>query len=94
MGEARVSLVISTEEANATERRNLLYMQVGSQIPPLASLGRDDKRGRAARPIDKRGEAGRRGRRPLRAVDKRGASLALSKAPEEEGRNGVLWAEL
>ena len=32
----------------ATERRNLLYMQVGSQIPPLASLGRDDKRGRRA----------------------------------------------
>ena len=44
-----------------------MYMEVGSQIPPLASLGRDDKRG---------------------------ASLALSKAPEEEGRNGVLWAEL
>ena len=43
--EARVSLVISTEEAAATEWRNLLYKGVGSQIPPLASLGRDDKRG-------------------------------------------------
>ena len=42
-----LSRVISTEEAKATERRNLLDKQVGSQIPPLASLGRDDKKGKS-----------------------------------------------
>ena len=63
-----------------------------------------DKRGRAARSIDK-GEAAarsidKRGRRaaegvgPYGRLTSGGAPLALSKAPEEEGRNGVLWAEL
>ena len=42
------SYVISTEGAAATERRNLLDKMHRSQIPPLASLGRDDKRGAAA----------------------------------------------
>ena len=91
--EASVFPVISTEEAAATEWRNLLGKMRRSQIPPLASLGRDDKRGGAARSVDKR-ERAAEGVGPYGWDDKRRVPLALNQAPEEEGRNGVLWAEL
>ena len=47
-----------------------------------------------ARSIDKRERRAAGGVGPYGRNDKWGAPLALSKAPEEEGRNGVLWAEL
>ena len=46
--------------------------RVGSQIPPLASLGRDDKRGKMARSIDKRGRRAAEGVGPYGRDDKRG----------------------
>ena len=48
-GEARTLLCHFDRGSEATEWRNLLGKGVGSQIPPLAALGRDDKRRKAAR---------------------------------------------
>ena len=74
------SFVISTEEANATERRNLLCKRHRSQIPPLASLGRDDKRGRAARSIDKRERRAAEGVGPYGRALKSPPSVIFAKA--------------
>ena len=57
--------------------------RVGSQIPPLASLGRDDKRGKGARSIDKM-ERAAEGVGPYGRDDKRGNGGGKKEEPPKQ----------
>ena len=84
------SYVISTEEAAATERRNLLYKGVGSQIPPLAALGRDDKRGERLGRLTRGGGGPPRASAPTVDWQKWGERAAEGVGPygRDDGRGG------